>query len=67
MAIQVENSSMKFKGWAAKAITEIPKGTFVAEYTGEMLTNMEADHRMDDSYFFDLGGSEVRGETEGFR
>lgn len=32
----------------------------MAEYTGEILTNMEADHRMDDSYFFDLGGSEVR-------
>lgn len=38
-------------------MVHIPKGNFVAVYTGEILTEMEADRRMDDSYFFDLGHS----------
>lgn len=59
VALQVERSEQKGKGWLARTIGEIPKGAFVAEYTGEILTNAEADQRMDDSYFFDLGGSEV--------
>ena len=33
----------------------MPKGTFVAEYTGEILTGFEAGRRTDDSYFYDLG------------
>lgn len=60
VALQVERSAKKTKGWSARCISEIPKGAFVSEYTGEILTNAEADQRMDDSYFFDLGGSEVR-------
>lgn len=32
----------------------IPKGTFVCEYVGEMLTDSEADKREDDCYLFDL-------------
>lgn len=64
VALQVEQSVKKCKGWSARSIAEIPKGTFVSEYTGEILTNAEADQRMDDSYFFDLGGSEVRGKKE---
>lgn len=59
VALQVEQSAKRSKGWSARSIAEIAKGTFVSEYTGEILTNGEADQRMDDSYFFDLGGSEV--------
>lgn len=33
----------------------VPKGTFMASYVGEILTAQEADRRMDDTYFFDLG------------
>lgn len=66
VALQVERSAKKSKGWSARCISEIPKGAFVSEYTGEILTNAEADQRMDDSYFFDLGGSEVRGLPEIF-
>lgn len=28
-------------------------------YSGEILTDQEADRRTDDSYFFDLGASDV--------
>lgn len=66
VALQVERSVIKAKGWSARSIGEIAKGTFVSEYTGEILTNAEADHRMDDSYFFDLGGSEVSFEEKHF-
>ena len=49
----------KVKGWGVKCLTNIQKGTFIAEYTGEILTDFEADRRTDDSYFFDLGASGV--------
>lgn len=66
VALQVERCARKSKGWSARSISEIPKGAFVSEYTGEILTNAEADQRMDDSYFFDLGGSEVIWERKGY-
>ncbi|KAM7349030.1 histone-lysine N-methyltransferase G9a [Cochliomyia hominivorax] len=50
--IECEDTS---KGWGVRTMVHIPKGSFVAVYTGEILTEMEADRRMDDSYFFDLG------------
>lgn len=49
----------KEKGWGVKALTKLPKGTFIAEYTGEILTDYESDRRTDDTYFFDLGSFDV--------
>lgn len=48
------------KGWGVQTLTKINRGTFIAEYTGEILTDAEADRRTDDSYFFDLGSVDVR-------
>lgn len=59
VALQIFKCKHLIKGWGAKSVTDIPKGSFVAEYTGEILTDVEADQRIDDSYFFDLGASEV--------
>lgn len=42
------------KGWAVKTLGLIPKGSFVCEYIGEIITDLEADQRDDDSYLFDL-------------
>ncbi|XP_046845823.1 uncharacterized protein LOC124439604 [Xenia sp. Carnegie-2017] len=42
------------KGWAVRTQELIPKGTFVCEYIGEVLTDSEANQRDDDSYLFDL-------------
>lgn len=42
------------KGWGIKTIRFIPKGTYVCEYVGEIISDSEADHREDDSYLFDL-------------
>jgi hypothetical protein len=32
---------------------------YFLNYSGEILTDQEADRRTDDSYFFDLGASDV--------
>ncbi|KAG5881158.1 hypothetical protein JTB14_024575 [Gonioctena quinquepunctata] len=42
------------KGWGVKTLKFIPKGSYVCEYVGEILTDVEADRREDDSFFFDL-------------
>lgn len=47
------------KGWGVAAVGDVARGTFVAEYTGEILTDAEADRRTDSSYFFDLDAAQV--------
>jgi euchromatic histone-lysine N-methyltransferase len=42
------------KGWGIRTLRLIPKGSFVCEYVGEIITDMEADRREDDSFLFDL-------------
>ena len=37
-----------------RALEPIPKGAFVCDYVGELITDAEADNREDDSYLFDL-------------
>lgn len=41
-------------GWGVRALAAIPKGTFVCEYVGEIISDTDADRRHDDSYLFDL-------------
>ncbi|XP_019893462.2 probable serine/threonine-protein kinase DDB_G0282963 [Musca domestica] len=55
--LQVMECEETFKGWGVRSMVHIPKGTFVATYSGEILSDHEADRRMDDSYFFDLGNN----------
>ncbi|XP_043507626.1 histone-lysine N-methyltransferase EHMT2 isoform X2 [Frieseomelitta varia] len=49
------------KGWGLKTLRYIPKGSYVCEYVGEIISDSEADHREDDSYLFDLDNRD--GET----
>lgn len=42
------------KGWGIRTLKAIPKGTYVCEYVGEVISDQEADRREDDSYLFDL-------------
>ena len=37
-----------------RTLKDIPRGTFVCEYIGEIISDSEADKREDDSYLFDL-------------
>lgn len=59
LALQIVRSTTTTKGWGVQGLSRIARGTFVAEYAGEILTDSEADQRADDSYFFDLGASDV--------
>ena len=40
-------------GWGIRSIQNIPKGTFICEYVGEIISDSEAETR-EDSYLFDL-------------
>ncbi|KAL8562887.1 hypothetical protein ACOMHN_004579 [Nucella lapillus] len=42
------------RGWGVRSLMDIPKGTFICEYIGELISDQEADRREDDSYLFDL-------------
>lgn len=50
----------KGKGWGVRALRDIPKGTFVCEYVGEIISDSEADRREDDSYLFDLDNKVIK-------
>uniref|UniRef100_A0AAQ5YZJ7 Euchromatic histone-lysine N-methyltransferase 1a n=1 Tax=Amphiprion ocellaris TaxID=80972 RepID=A0AAQ5YZJ7_AMPOC len=41
-------------GWGVKAMQDIPQGTFICEYVGEIITDAEADKRENDSFLFTL-------------
>uniref|UniRef100_A0A673WFE7 Euchromatic histone-lysine N-methyltransferase 1b n=1 Tax=Salmo trutta TaxID=8032 RepID=A0A673WFE7_SALTR len=45
-------------GWGVRTLQEIPQGTFVCEYVGEIISDAEADVRENDSYLFNLDGKE---------
>ncbi|XP_058802686.1 histone-lysine N-methyltransferase EHMT2 [Phymastichus coffea] len=49
------------KGWGLRTLRHIPKGSYVCEYVGEIISDSEADQREDDSYLFDLDNRD--GET----
>ena len=40
-------------GWGVRPLSAIPKGSFVCEYVGELISDSEAETR-EDSYLFDL-------------
>lgn len=42
------------RGWGVRTLLPIPKGTYVCEYIGEIITDSEAERREDDTYLFDL-------------
>uniref|UniRef100_A0A8C3A5K4 Euchromatic histone-lysine N-methyltransferase 1a n=1 Tax=Cyclopterus lumpus TaxID=8103 RepID=A0A8C3A5K4_CYCLU len=41
-------------GWGVRAMQDIPQGTFICEYVGEIITDAEADKRENDSFLFTL-------------
>ncbi|KAM8886141.1 histone-lysine N-methyltransferase EHMT1a isoform 2-T3 [Spinachia spinachia] len=41
-------------GWGVRAVHEIPQGTFICEYVGEIITDAEANKRENDSFLFTL-------------
>uniref|UniRef100_A0A667XGT3 Euchromatic histone-lysine N-methyltransferase 1a n=1 Tax=Myripristis murdjan TaxID=586833 RepID=A0A667XGT3_9TELE len=41
-------------GWGVRAMQDIPQGTFICEYVGEIISDGEADKRENDSFLFTL-------------
>uniref|UniRef100_A0A671S7H1 Histone-lysine N-methyltransferase EHMT1-like n=1 Tax=Sinocyclocheilus anshuiensis TaxID=1608454 RepID=A0A671S7H1_9TELE len=41
-------------GWGVRALQDIPEGTFVCEFAGEIISDGEANARENDSYMFNL-------------
>uniref|UniRef100_A0A8C5I7C4 Histone-lysine N-methyltransferase EHMT1-like n=1 Tax=Gouania willdenowi TaxID=441366 RepID=A0A8C5I7C4_GOUWI len=41
-------------GWGVKTMQDIPQGTFVCEYVGEIISDAAADKRENDSFLFTL-------------
>ncbi|XP_047448804.1 histone-lysine N-methyltransferase EHMT1a [Mugil cephalus] len=41
-------------GWGVRATQDIPQGTFICEYVGEIITDAEANKRENDSFLFTL-------------
>ncbi|XP_010246093.1 PREDICTED: uncharacterized protein LOC104589448 isoform X2 [Nelumbo nucifera] len=53
---QLEIFKTKTKGWGVRSLTSIPSGSFICEYTGELLEDKEAEQRTNnDEYLFDIG------------
>nr|XP_027075787.1 histone-lysine N-methyltransferase, H3 lysine-9 specific SUVH5-like [Coffea arabica] len=48
----------KSTGWGVRSQVEIPSGSFICEYAGELLQDKEADLRDNDEYLFDLDDGE---------
>lgn len=44
----------KDRGWGVRPLENIPKGTFILEYVGELIGQREANSRAETSYLFDL-------------
>ncbi|XP_007575890.1 histone-lysine N-methyltransferase EHMT1 isoform X5 [Poecilia formosa] len=42
------------KGWGVRTLQDIPQGSFVCEYVGEIISEGEADTRQNDAYLFSL-------------
>ncbi|GLJ46575.1 hypothetical protein SUGI_0981510 [Cryptomeria japonica] len=46
------------RGWGVRSLSSITSGSFICEYTGELLSDMEAEQRTgNDEYLFDIGRS----------
>ncbi|XP_043697620.1 histone-lysine N-methyltransferase, H3 lysine-9 specific SUVH6-like [Telopea speciosissima] len=55
---QLEIFKTESRGWGVRSLTSIPSGSFVCEYTGELLQDQEAEKRTgNDEYLFDIGNN----------
>lgn len=58
----------KNRGWGVKALTNIPKNTYIIEYVGELIGQEEAGSRAETAFLFDLNieGEEVTYTIDAF-
>jgi len=44
-------------GWGVRSLSSISSGSFICEYTGELLEDKEAEKTQNDEYLFDIGSN----------
>ncbi|XP_051532999.1 histone-lysine N-methyltransferase EHMT1 isoform X5 [Myxocyprinus asiaticus] len=54
LRVRLQLFRTKKMGWGVKTLQDIPQGTFVCKYVGEIISDAEADVRENDSYLFSL-------------
>nr|XP_055036992.1 histone-lysine N-methyltransferase EHMT1 isoform X3 [Misgurnus anguillicaudatus] len=54
LRVRLQLFRTQLMGWGVKTLQDIPQGTFVCEYVGEIISDAEADLRENDSYLFSL-------------
>ncbi|KAH6757608.1 hypothetical protein C2S51_038756 [Perilla frutescens var. frutescens] len=61
---QLEVFKTESRGWGVRALSSISPGSFICEYTGELLEEKEADERIgNDEYLFDIGQNLIDSST----
>ncbi|KAI3897994.1 hypothetical protein MKW92_016647 [Papaver armeniacum] len=61
---QLEIFKTKSKGWGVRSLNSIPSGSFICEYTGEVLSEKEAEQKTGlDEYLYDLARSKSSNQT----
>ncbi|KAK1322982.1 Histone-lysine N-methyltransferase, H3 lysine-9 specific SUVH6 [Acorus calamus] len=56
MKFLLEVFKTQSRGWGVRSLASIPSGSFICEYTGELLEEIEAEQRTgNDEYLFDIG------------
>ena len=50
----VSHSRISGKGWGVRSPKRLVKGSFICEYIGEIISDSDADRRLNDTYLFDL-------------
>lgn len=57
--VKVSLIRTKSRGWGVRAEENLKRGTFVGVYSGELVSAKSSSQRQDDTYFFNLSGSET--------
>ncbi|KAI3875918.1 hypothetical protein MKW92_030487 [Papaver armeniacum] len=61
---QLEIFKTKSKGWGVRSLNSIPSGSFICEYTGEVLSEKEAEQKTGlDEYLYDLARRSSSNQT----
>ncbi|XP_057688557.1 histone-lysine N-methyltransferase EHMT1a isoform X2 [Corythoichthys intestinalis] len=54
LRVQLQVFRTEKMGWGVRVMQDVPQGTFICEYVGEIITDTEANNRENDSYLFTL-------------
>ncbi|RWR95661.1 SET domain-containing protein [Cinnamomum micranthum f. kanehirae] len=70
LQVKLEVFKTEKKGWGVRAGEAIPRGTFICEYVGEVLSDQEANNRYENegcSYLYDISAhiEDMNGMNEG--